>query len=33
MPILLHRPPPPRPLRPAADHPWRRQPIGRARSA
>jgi len=24
---------PPQPLRPAADHPWRRQPIGRARSA
>jgi hypothetical protein len=24
---------PPHPLRPAADHPWRRQPIGRARSA
>jgi hypothetical protein len=26
-------PPPPRPLRPPADHPWRRLPIGRARSA
>jgi len=24
---------PPQPLRPAADHPWRRLPIGRARSA
>jgi len=24
---------PPQPLRPAADHPWRRQPLGRARSA
>jgi len=23
----------PRPLRPVADHPWRRQPLGRARSA
>jgi len=26
-------PPAPRPLRPAADHPWRRQSLGRARSA
>jgi len=26
-------PPVPRPLRPAADHPWRRQALGRARSA
>jgi len=26
-------PPVPRPLRPAADHPWRRQSLGRARSA